>query len=79
MFDRHTLIWEYPRQTPDGDQVDLVEVMELDEARISHHRIYAGMVRRAAVLAGDLCRRIGRGSPSTSTSRFAWRYVRPTR
>jgi steroid delta-isomerase len=42
MFDGHTLIWEYPRQTPDGDQVDLVEVMELDGARISHHRIYWG-------------------------------------
>jgi hypothetical protein len=27
---------------PDGDQVDLVEVMELNGARISHHRIYWG-------------------------------------
>ncbi|OSC33523.1 hypothetical protein B8W67_10355 [Mycolicibacillus koreensis] len=23
------VIWEYPRETPDGDQVDLVEVMRL--------------------------------------------------
>jgi hypothetical protein len=24
---RRLLIWEYPRETPEGDQVDLVEVM----------------------------------------------------
>lgn len=41
-FDGQTLIWEYPRQTPDGDQLDLIEVMELDGARIRHHRIYWG-------------------------------------
>lgn len=41
-FDGHRLIWEYPRQTPDGDQLDLVEVMELDGARIAKHRIYWG-------------------------------------
>jgi hypothetical protein len=23
------LVWEYPRQAPDGDQVDIVEVMEI--------------------------------------------------
>jgi steroid delta-isomerase len=42
MFNGHTLFWEYPRQTPDGDQVDLVEVMELAGRRIAHHRIYWG-------------------------------------
>jgi len=36
------LIWEYPRQAPDGDQVDLVEVMEIADGRIQHHRIYWG-------------------------------------
>lgn len=41
-FDGHTLIWEYPRRTPEGDQLDLVEVMELDGARIRRHRIYWG-------------------------------------
>lgn len=41
-FDGHRLIWEYPRQTPNGDQLDLVEVMELDGARIARHRIYWG-------------------------------------
>ncbi|MBA3338386.1 MAG: nuclear transport factor 2 family protein [Geodermatophilaceae bacterium] len=41
-FDGHTLIWEYPRATPDGDQLDLVEVMDLSGPRIVHHRIYWG-------------------------------------
>ncbi|TWP34667.1 nuclear transport factor 2 family protein [Leekyejoonella antrihumi] len=41
-FNGHTLIWEYPRRTPDGDQVDLVEVMDLIGPKIAHHRIYWG-------------------------------------
>ena len=39
---RRLLIWEYPRQAPDGDQVDLVEVMEIAAGLIRHHRIYWG-------------------------------------
>jgi hypothetical protein len=27
------LIWEYPRAAPDGDQVDLIEVMEIADGR----------------------------------------------
>lgn len=42
IFDNRTLIWEYPRQAPDWEQVDLVEVMELNGPRIAHHRIYWG-------------------------------------
>jgi steroid delta-isomerase len=38
----NTLIWEYPRQTPDGDQVEIVEVMEISDRLIHHHRIYWG-------------------------------------
>jgi predicted SnoaL-like aldol condensation-catalyzing enzyme len=34
--------WEYPRQTPDGNQIDLVEVMEVQDGKIRHHRIYWG-------------------------------------
>jgi hypothetical protein len=41
-FDGQTLIWEYPRQTPAGDQVDLTEVMDLRGPQIAHHRIYWG-------------------------------------
>ena len=37
-----TLVWEYPRQTPDGDQVDILEVMRLESGKIKHHRIYWG-------------------------------------
>jgi steroid Delta-isomerase len=39
---RHLLIWEYPRAAPDGDQVDLVEVMHIEGGLIQHHRIYWG-------------------------------------
>lgn len=42
MFNGRTLIWEYPRQAPDWEQVDLVEVMELAGRKIAHHRIYWG-------------------------------------
>jgi steroid Delta-isomerase len=38
------LTWEYPRETPDGDQVDLVEVMDIEEGLIRHHRVYWGWV-----------------------------------
>ena len=37
-----TLIWEYPRQTPDGNQVDILEVMRIGQGKIRHHRIYWG-------------------------------------
>ena len=36
------LVWEYPRETPNGDQLDLVEVMQLDGNRIAQHRVYWG-------------------------------------
>jgi len=39
-FDGTTLTWEYPRQTPGEDQLDLVEIMELDGPLIAYHRIY---------------------------------------
>jgi len=40
--DGKTLMWEYPRLTPEGEQVDLVEVMELKEGLIQRHRVYWG-------------------------------------
>ena len=48
------LMWEYPRVTPDGDQVDIVEVMEIADGLIRHHRIYwgwfgTGLLARSAV------------------------------
>jgi steroid Delta-isomerase len=41
-FDGRTLAWEYPRATPDGDQFDLAEFMDLEDGRIVHHRVYWG-------------------------------------
>lgn len=37
-----TLIWEYPRDTPDGDQIDILEVMQIRDGKITNHRIYWG-------------------------------------
>lgn len=38
------LTWEYPRHTPDGEQVDLVEMMDIAGGLIVHHRVYWGWV-----------------------------------
>jgi hypothetical protein len=40
--DGKTLMWEYPRVSPDGEQMDFMEVMELKNGLIQHHRIYWG-------------------------------------
>jgi hypothetical protein len=40
--DGRTMMWEYPRQTPDGDQMDFAEVMELSSGLIRNHRVYWG-------------------------------------
>jgi SnoaL-like protein len=37
-----TLMWEYPRETPEGDQMDFTEVMELKDGLIRRHRVYWG-------------------------------------
>jgi steroid delta-isomerase len=42
--DGRQLVWEYPRETPQGDQVDLVEVMDIEHGLIAHHRVYWGWV-----------------------------------
>jgi hypothetical protein len=42
LWDGHTLSWEYQRATPEGDQVDIAEVMQLVQGRIVAHRIYWG-------------------------------------
>ncbi len=38
----NTLIWEYPRNTPDGNQLDILELMEIENKLIINHRIYWG-------------------------------------
>jgi hypothetical protein len=40
--DGKTIMWEYPRLTPSGEQMDFVEVMEIKDALIQHHRVYWG-------------------------------------
>jgi steroid delta-isomerase len=45
------LTWEYPRDTPQGDQVDLVEVMDIANGFIVHHRVYWGWVGFKALVA----------------------------
>ncbi len=46
------LVPEYPRQTNDGEQMDFVEVMEIDEGLIRRHRVYWGW-RRLDLLVND--------------------------
>jgi hypothetical protein len=40
--DGRTVTWEYPRVSPEGQQMDLVEVMEIDNGFIKHHKVYWG-------------------------------------
>ncbi|HXF28051.1 MAG TPA: nuclear transport factor 2 family protein [Bryobacteraceae bacterium] len=41
--DGKKLMWEYPRISPDGEQMDFVEVMELNaDSLIQRHRVYWG-------------------------------------
>jgi len=40
--DGRKLIWEYPRATPDGDQMDFVESMEIEKGLIRRHCVYWG-------------------------------------
>ncbi|MGH8011216.1 MAG: nuclear transport factor 2 family protein [Candidatus Binataceae bacterium] len=40
--DGRTVIWEYPHIRPDGEQMDFVEVVELEDGLIQHHRVYCG-------------------------------------
>ncbi len=51
--DGKTLIFEYPRQTPDGEQMDFVEVMEIKDCLIQYHRVYWGW-RGFKVIQDDL-------------------------
>jgi steroid delta-isomerase len=47
------LTWEYPRDTPQGDQIDLVEVMDIANGLITHHRVYWGWVGFKALVAAS--------------------------
>jgi len=40
--DGRTLMWEYPRAAPGGEQMDFAEVMEIEDGLIVRHRVYWG-------------------------------------
>jgi hypothetical protein len=40
--DGRKVMWEYPHTTPEGEQMDFVEVMEIDGGLIRKHRVYWG-------------------------------------
>ncbi|MBR0574595.1 MULTISPECIES: hypothetical protein [Pasteurellaceae] len=42
LIKNNILIWEYPRQTPNNQQVDIIELIEIKNEKIQHHRIYWG-------------------------------------
>jgi ketosteroid isomerase-like protein len=42
LSDGSRVTWEYPRQSNAGEQMDIVEVMEVREGLIQHHRVYWG-------------------------------------
>jgi predicted SnoaL-like aldol condensation-catalyzing enzyme len=42
LTDGRVVTWEYPRSSPDGEQMDLVEVMQIDQGLIKHHKVYWG-------------------------------------
>ena len=42
LSDGSRLTWEYPREAGGAEQMDIVEVMEIRDALIQHHRVYWG-------------------------------------
>lgn len=46
------LMWEYPRDTPTGEQMDFVEIMEIRDGLIQAHRVYWGW-RGVEVIKAD--------------------------
>lgn len=42
LCDGRMLFWEYPRELPGGEQIDIAEVMVIEGGLIERHRIYWG-------------------------------------
>jgi ketosteroid isomerase-like protein len=53
LTDGARLTWEYPRSSPDGDQMDIVEVMEIRDGLIAAHRVYWGWVSVGMLMSGQ--------------------------
>lgn len=62
------LVWEYPRAAPDGDQVDILEVMDVVDGLIQHHRIYWGWFG-SAMLTRNAIAKVGRAGASPASVR----------
>ena len=59
--DGTSLCWEYPRAMPDGEQVDIFEMIDLDTTgRIRHHRIYWGWFGTQMLIGSALRKAQGR-------------------
>jgi steroid Delta-isomerase len=49
--DGNTLVWEYPSKSPKGNQLDVVESMDLENGLIAYHRVYWGWIGFKALQA----------------------------
>jgi hypothetical protein len=56
LTDGRTMMFEYPRVTPDGEQMDFLEVMDVVDGLIQYHRVYWGW-RGVKVMSEDAYRR----------------------
>jgi ketosteroid isomerase-like protein len=59
LSDGSRITWEYPRESPDGDQMDVVEVMDIRDGLIARHRVYWGWVGVGMLRNGEHQRRAG--------------------
>ncbi len=50
--DGRTMMWEYPRATPHGDQMDFTEVMDIADGLIRRHRVYWGWLGVQTLTSG---------------------------
>ena len=55
--DGRSLVWEYPREAPDGNQIEIAEFMDLSDGRIRHHRIYWGWFGIQELIRSALAKR----------------------
>ena len=51
LFDRGRLLWEYPSKSPHGQQLDVVESMDIENGLIFYHRVYWGWIGFKTLLA----------------------------
>lgn len=53
LTDGTRLTWEYPRQDGEAQQMDLVEVMQIQDGLIRHHRVYWGWLAVNLLVSGE--------------------------